>query len=158
MSDTPNLGELLAPFVRAIPEPARPAFLAGLERTAADRYRLWAELLPDHAPGLLGCAAREDEIADRVERVLGADAEAREKIDSVLPGARDSYYEVFSSHSLRSQLRMQADAERLGANAWRMLASQQSHPAVRHVLESCSDLEEQSAAHLEALLDRATLG
>ena len=42
----PNFGELLAPYIGSVPEQAVPAFLASLERTAADRYRMWAEAVP----------------------------------------------------------------------------------------------------------------
>lgn len=152
MSDTPNFAKLLGPFIEPIPESARPAFLARLERTAAERYRLWAGQAAALAGGLLACAAREDEIADRVERVLGADAAAREKIESSIEAARDSYYAVFAGKPLREQLRIQADAERQGANAWRLIAAGLGDAAVATELEACSDLEEQSAAHLEGLL------
>ena len=65
----PNFGELLAPYIGSVPEEAVPAFLARLERTAADRYRMWAEAVPEHREDLLACARREDDIADRVERI-----------------------------------------------------------------------------------------
>ena len=65
----PNFGELLAQYISAVPETAVPAFLARLERTAADRYRMWAKAVPEHAEGLLTCAAREDDIADRAEQI-----------------------------------------------------------------------------------------
>jgi hypothetical protein len=157
MSETPNFARLLGPFIEAIPEAARPAFLARLERTAAERYRLWAGQAAALAEGLLACAAREDEIADRVERVLGADAAAREKIEASAEAARDTYYAVFAGKPLREQLRIQADAERQGANAWRLLAATIGEAAVAAELEACAVLEEQSASHLEALLaDPAT--
>ncbi len=152
MSDTPDFARLLGPFIEPIPEAARPAFLARLERTAAERYRLWAGQAATLAEGLLACAAREDEIADRVEQVLGADAAAREKIESSLGAARDSYYAVFAGKPLREQLRIQADAERQGANAWRLIAATLGDAAVAEQLEACAGLEEQSAAHLEGLI------
>ncbi len=49
----PNFGELLAPQIGSVPEDAVPAFLARLERSAAQRYREWAASLPEHAAGLL---------------------------------------------------------------------------------------------------------
>lgn len=157
MTDTPNFAQLLGPFIEPIPEAARPAFLARLERAAADRYRIWAGQAAALADGLLACAEREDEIADRVERVLGAEPAAREKIESSLGGARDTYYGVFAGKPLREQLRIQADAERQGANAWRLIAASLDDSAVAAELEVCAGLEEQSASHLEALLaDPAT--
>ena len=67
---TPDVGGLLAGFMAQVPEAARPRFLALLERGAAVRYRYWAEQLPAHAEGLRACAAREEEIAARAERVV----------------------------------------------------------------------------------------
>ena len=40
------------------PAQARPAFLSGLERSAAARYREWADAAPEHSAVLLDCAAR----------------------------------------------------------------------------------------------------
>jgi hypothetical protein len=45
----PKFGELLAPHLSRIPDAARPGALARLERSAAERYRGWAEALPEHA-------------------------------------------------------------------------------------------------------------
>ena len=41
----PKFGELLAPHLSRIPDAARPGALARLERSAAERYRGWAEAL-----------------------------------------------------------------------------------------------------------------
>ena len=38
----PKFGELLAPYVGAVPHEAYPFLLSELERTAADRYGDWA--------------------------------------------------------------------------------------------------------------------
>ena len=38
----PDFATLLADHIGSVPEAAIPAFLARLERTAADRYRIWA--------------------------------------------------------------------------------------------------------------------
>jgi len=151
----PNFGALLAPFIGQVPEERRPRFLALLERGAAERYRRWAEDLPDHAEGLLACAAREDEIADRVERVFAADDPALEHMRALLPGARDTYYGVFHGLSPWDQLRIQADAERQGANAWRSIAAGVTDGAVLAELRACSALEEESAAYLERLVAAA---
>ena len=137
----PNFASLLRPYIEAVAEPARPRFLARLERGAAERYRLWAA----EAPG-------EDEIAERVERLFPADAAQLGEIEAALPGARDTYYGVFADLAPREQLRIQANAERQGAAAWRLLASQQSDAGVRDELLACAGLEEESALFLEKLL------
>ena len=81
----PKFGELLAPHLSRIPDAARPGALARLERSAAERYRGWAEALPEHAEGLLSCAAREDEIADRIEAILPVPAEFEALVCEVIP-------------------------------------------------------------------------
>jgi hypothetical protein len=150
--ELPNFGVLLGPFIDAVPEEARPAFLARLERGAAERYRQWAAAAPEHAESMLACAAREDEIADRVDRLFPATDEQRAKIEAGVPGARDAYYAVFAGLPLTEQWRIQADAERQGAAAWRGIAAQSDDGQIRSELEACARLEETSAERLEQLL------
>ena len=154
--EIPRFGQLLQPLMVGFAREELPAFLAALERTAADRYRHWAEACddPDEANGLLACAAREDEIAQRVSKLFPVGEAAADRIDARLPEARSAYYAVFESHPVRDQYRIQANAERQGAEAWRALAAQQTDAAVREELRACAELEEASAGWLEALLDR----
>lgn len=148
----PNFGALLAPYIGQVGPALRPRFLALLERGAADRYRYWAELLPAHADGLLACAASEDEIADRIEGAFGiADAD-RAVVEAPLPGARDAYYAVFDGMDPWDQLRIQANAERQGANAWRSIADAVTDRSVLDALAACSALEEASADYLDGLI------
>lgn len=149
----PDLAVLLGPFVASIPEASRPGFLCLLERTAAGRYREWAEQCPEESEGLLACAGREDEIADRVERLMPADAADRGVMESEVGKARSAYVDLFAGLTLGEQWRIQASAERQGAAAWRGIAAQ-ADESLRPALESCAKLEEESAAHLEALLAR----
>ena len=148
----PNVGALLAGFMAQVPEAARPRFLARLERLAAERYRLWADQLPAHAAGLRACAAREEEIAERAERVVALDAGAREKLDTLVKGAREAYYGLFDGVPVLEQLRIQAGAERLGAGAWRGMAQAHGDPRAREVLDGCAVLEETSASYLDTLV------
>lgn len=143
---------MLAGFMAQVPEASRPRFLALLERGAAERYRYWAEQLPAHADGLRACAAREEEIATRAERVVAIDTGAREKLEALIPGAREAYYAIFDGVPLLEQLRIQAGAERLGAGAWRGMASALSDPRAREVLDSCAELEEVSARYLDSVV------
>ncbi len=149
--EAPNFALLLGPFIREVPEAGRARFLALLERGAAARYRSWARELPEHAEMLLGCAERENEIADRVEKLFPISAELEKAIAQPLPRARDAYYDVFAGVPVLDQLAMQARAERQGAAAWRGLASQHPDPTTRQELERCARLEEASADPLEAL-------
>jgi hypothetical protein len=148
----PDFGALLGAYIGQVPVGTIPRFLALLERTAADRYRSWAEVIPEHAAILLQCAADEDEIADRIEAAFALDPTLREQLEAPLPAAKQTYYEAFSPYDVWDQLRMQADAERQGARAWRNIAARHPDPAVVEVLHSCSALEESSADAVDALI------
>jgi hypothetical protein len=153
--EIPKLAVLLAPFIEKIRDATRPAFLAMLERGAAQRYREWAAQALEEAPGLLACAAREEEIARRVDALFPAKLAGDPVVDSAYAGAREVYYAVFAGLPLAEQWRTQASAEREGAGAWRLLASQQADPAIRDALLACAKLEEASAMHLDGLVGSA---
>ncbi len=147
----PNFGELLAEHLDAMPHEAYPYMLSQLERTAAARYRGWAEAVPEHRAGLLECAAREDEIADRVEAMFPPSDAHRDLVHSAIPAARDTYYQVFSEYSPIEQMTIQANAERQGAGAWQNL--KEAYPALGPQLDELSAIELQSADYLDELLD-----
>ena len=148
----PNFGQLLAPFIGKVPATAMPRFLALLERGAAARYREWATMLPQHADVLGVCAAAEDEIADRVEAVFVLDESLRAELEAPLPDAKRTYYDVFSGMDVWDQLRVQANAERQGAQAWRTIGQQIEDESVLTALARCSALEEASADRLDDLI------
>jgi hypothetical protein len=148
----PNFGQLLGPYIGRVPPDTVPRFLALLERGAADRYRYWAGELAAHADVLLSCAASEDEIADRVEAVFPLAAELRDAVHAPLDDARSAYVEVFAGLDVWDQLRIQADAERQGAQAWRNIAGRISDERVVDTLAACSALEEASADRVDALV------
>lgn len=151
----PNFGELLAPYISSVPQDAMPAFLARLERTAADRYRMWAEAVPEHAAGLLECAAREDDIADRVERIYPATSpEQVAAMEAAIVPAKATYYEAFSQLTPIEQMTIQANAERQGAAAWRAMIDAEPNGETRAELEACATIEEASADYLDALLEQ----
>ncbi|MFM8946228.1 MAG: hypothetical protein ACKOJC_05895, partial [Actinomycetota bacterium] len=102
--------------------------------------------------GLLDCAGREDEIADRIDAAFALDESLRPALEAPLPEAIAVYYEVFAAYDIWDQLRIQANAERQGANAWRGIASRHPDPEVVRALESCSALEESSADYLDVLI------
>ena len=148
----PNFGALLAPFIGQVPAEAMPRFLALLERGAAARYRMWAEALPEHADELMVCARAEDEIADRIEGAFALDESLRPALEAPLPEATRTYYDVFSGMDVWDQLRVQANAERQGAQAWRNIATRTTDQRVLDELAACSTLEEASADRLDALI------
>lgn len=150
--ETPDFNLLLGPVVQKLPVACQPAFLAALERGAAERYREWARAEPELAAPLLACAEREEEIAKRAEALFPVDEAGRSGIEAALPEARRSYQEVFEGHALPDQWRLQAAAERTGAEAWRAFAAQQDDDAVVQTLLACAGLEEESARQLDALV------
>jgi hypothetical protein len=148
----PNFGELLAPYIGQVPAQAVPNFLALLERGAASRYREWSDMMPEQREGLLACAGREDQIADHADALFPLDPALKDEVDAPLPAARDTYYAVFTGLAVEDQLRIQANAERQGAAAWRAMVSKDNPEAMNATLEAMSALEETSADFLDELL------
>jgi hypothetical protein len=131
-----------------------PRFLALLERGAADRYRQWSREIPEHVEVLMACALREDDIADRVERIWPVADAVLEQMQTLLPQARDLYYGTFAGLSSWDQLSLQANAELQGAAAWRGISANLSDPAVVAELERCAMLEEESSRELQRIIVR----
>ena len=150
--EIPRFGALLAPFISQVPPEVMPRFLALLERGAADRYREWATMLPPHADVLMSCASSEDTIADEIEAAFALDPSLRDAVHSPLPGAVAAYRDAFDGLDVWDQLRVQANAERQGAQAWRNIATQIDTPSVLAALTRCSELEEASADRLDDLI------
>lgn len=148
--DIPNFGELLAEHLGGVPQEAYPFLLSQLERTAADRYRGWAEDVPEHREGLLACAASEDEIADRVEAMFPPSDEHRELVAGIIPRAKATYYSVFENYTPVEQMLIQANAERQGANAWQNLKA--AYPEKSEEMDALSAIELSSADYLDELL------
>jgi len=148
----PQFGALLRSHIESVPEAARPAFLSGLERSAAARYRQWAEAAPEYGEVLLQCAAREDEIAELVAGLFPVSPEVQQAVDEALPAAVALYYEVFAPYDVLDQLYLQSEAELQGAQAWVGIAAGIDHEAARDTLARCTALEQQSAAAVKELL------
>jgi hypothetical protein len=110
---------------------------------------------PAHRAALLACAEREDEVARRVEALHQGAADTQAEIRARNPELTQLTRSFFAPYSLAKQLRLQAEAERLGAATWRSLAKRQSDAALREVFLGCALLEEESAAVLEAMASPA---
>ena len=151
--DVPQFGALLRDHIQSVPAEAQPAFLAGLERSAAERYRGWAEQLPDHADELLACAASEDRIADIVSGLFPIDADTQARIDAALPAAVAVYYDVFEPYTPVEQLYLQSEAEIQGSQAWVRMSEQITDQATLAALRECTELELQSSVAAKAILD-----
>lgn len=155
LPEVPQFGALLREHISSVPDAARPAYLSGLERSAAERYRQWADQLPEHADALHGCARREDEIAKLVAELFPISTELQQQVDESLPAAVELYYEVFAPHPPLHQLHLQSEAELQGAMAWVHMAEVITDEATRAVLERCTALERESSVVVKELLDGA---
>jgi hypothetical protein len=157
VSALPDVGALLAPLLARVPQAEQPLLIALAERMAAERYRGWAERWSD-ASGrteLLACAAREEEIAAKVEALHPEAAAVQRALLAAHPELPALNRSLFAERPLAEQLAIQANGERLGAATWRAFARREGDPARRAALLACAELEEASAAVLEALLSRA---
>jgi hypothetical protein len=152
----PDIGQVLAPILAAVPVERRPLLIAIAERLAARRYRAWADepALAAHARALRACADREEAIADRVE-ALHPDASGIERdLLAANPQLETVNRTLFEGRPLPDQLTIQARGERLGAATWRSFARTEPDPKRRDVLLACATLEEDSARVLESITGR----
>ena len=158
MSDAPRIDIVaaLAPVLAAVPAVDHPLLLALLERWAAERYRGWADDADEAAAELLvDCAAREEEIANRVQALRSDAAEVQAALVAAHPDLRATTDAAFAGAALDEQYALQAAGERLGAATWRAFASAANDRGDANAAETftaCAALEEASAEVLEALL------
>ena len=146
----PQFGELLAPYLGAVPPEAFPYLLSELERTAAARYREWAKQIPEHKEGLNKCADAEDEIANRAAALFPASQEHQDLVATLIPEAKATYYAAFEPYKPAEQVYIQSKAERQGANAWQTL--KEAYPEKGEALDALSELELKSANYLDEIL------
>lgn len=147
----PIFGELLAPFLTPIAVTAKPGALAILERGAAERYRGWAEAVPEYRTGLLACAAREDQIANKVDALIPIPVEHRKTVEGLMVLAKEAYFGVFENLSVIEQMTIQAAAERQGARAWPGFIA--DYPDITEELQALSAIELVSADYLDKILN-----
>ena len=103
---TPNFAAILGPAIEAVSEPARPALLALLERGAAARYRQWAFEDPASAQQFEACAAREEQIADRVDPLFPLNPVQEKEVRAAVPLATSAYLAIFDGLPLKEQWRL----------------------------------------------------
>jgi hypothetical protein len=147
----PNVAAILAPVLARVPRRHQPLLLAIAERLAAERYRTWAGERRDHESELRACAEREEEIAGRVEALYPDAAAIQRDILGDNPDLERINHTIFAERPLGEQFTIQAQGERLGAATWRAFA-RESDSASAQTFLACAELEEASAAVLEALL------
>jgi hypothetical protein len=149
----PNLAEFLSQVVQRVPPEQQPLLIALAERLAAERYRRWAGEISASAcrTELLTCADREEEIARRIEALYPDAASIQNDILVKFPDLEEINRTLFAGRPLEQQFTIQAQGERLGAITWRSLAQSQDDPETRETFGGCAELEEESAAVLEAM-------
>jgi NAD(P)-dependent dehydrogenase (short-subunit alcohol dehydrogenase family) len=152
----PKVAEIIGPILLRVPATQQPLLIAIAERRAAARYRGWAtEMTDENRKGeLLACAAREEQIAGRIEALYPDAASVQDDILSANPDLDEINRNLFAGRPLPQQFAIQAEGERLGAATWRAFAQRADMPNARDVFLACAELEEQSAVVLEAILHR----
>ncbi len=153
----PDVATVLAGVLQRIPVERQPLLIATAERLAADRYRSWANdpALARHRPALLACAAREEDIAGRIEGLYPGAAALQADLLREHPDLERINHDLFAGRPVRQQLTIQARGERLGAATWRAFA-RHADPSRAAVLRACAGLEEESALVLEAILGESS--
>jgi len=150
--ELPDLASILAQALTGVAIEQRPLWVALAERMAAERYRHWAGLLPGRSAELLACAAREEDIARRVEALEPDAASIQRDIRAKHPELAETYASLFAGRGVAQQLEIQARGERLGAATWRAFAAATADARARETFLACAPLEEANAACLEALV------
>lgn len=150
--EIPNFPMLLMQPLISVPEGSRVGFLSQLERTAAKRYREWAEEDPDRRDWLIACADREDQIADRAARLVPVKPGDEAIVAEALAKASALYAGAFEGHCLRDRIILQAHAERQGSLAWVGFASQTDDEAVKAEFLVLAGLELASADQIDSEL------
>jgi hypothetical protein len=155
-ADLPNIGAIIAPLLQRVPRAQQPLLIALAERMAAERYRGWANDPRSHADRdrLLACAAREEEIARRVEGLSANPGAVQQALGEGNPALEELNRSLFAGRPLEQQFTIQANGERLGAATWRAFAEHAESPEVRRVFLGCAELEEESAVVLESIVAR----
>jgi hypothetical protein len=102
----------------------------------------------------MACAAREDEIADRIDILIPIPGQYRDLVDRFIPQAKQAYFDVFEGLSAIDQMTIQAAAERQGARAWPAFIP--AYPDKALDLEALSAIELVSADYLDSILKTQT--
>ena len=152
MSELPNIAELIRPLLERVSMEQRPLLIALAERIAADRYRGWARDDPSHESELLACAAREEEIATRIEALFANAETTQHEILEKNPDLLDVNRTIFAGRPVDDQFTIQAQGERVGAATWRAFAKHAESPDARETFLACADMEEASAVVLDGIV------
>ena len=113
--DLPSIAGVLAPVVAGFPRQQQKLLIAWAERQAATRYRFWAEQVgTQERAGFLRCAAREEDIAARIEALDPDAAAIRQQLLAELPDLEAQVLAVYADRALEAQWEIQRRGERAG--------------------------------------------
>ena len=152
--DLPSIAGVLAPVVARFPRQQQKLLIAWAERQAARRYQSWAEQVGGaERAGFLGCAAREDDIAIRIEALDPDAAAIRQQLLAELPDLEAQVLAVYANRSLEEQWEIQRRGERAGKKTWEAFAAVEGDPRAHAVLLACAALEDENASFLRSVLE-----
>jgi len=153
--DLPSIAGVLAPVVARFPRQQQQLLIAWAERQAAKRYQSWAEQVGDsERAGFLGCAAREEDIAARIEALDPDAAAIQQQLLAALPDLEAQVLVVYAGRSLEEQWEIQRRGERAGKKTWEAFATVESDPQAHAVLLDCAALEDENASFLRSVLEK----
>ena len=153
-NDLPSIAGILTPVVTRFPLQQQKILIAWAERQAARMYRRWAEQVSDQErEGFLRCAAREKDIASRIE-ALDPDAQKiQRQLLAELPDLEAQVLAVYADRSLEEQWEIQRRGERAGKKTWETFAAAENDTRAQAVLLACAALEVENASFLRGVLE-----
>ncbi len=152
--DLPSIAGVLAPVVARFPRQQQQLLIAWAERQAAKRYQSWAEQVGgSERAGFLGCAAREEDIAARIEALAPDAATIQQQLLAELPDLEAQVLAVYADRSLEEQWEIQRRGERAGKKTWEAFAAAEGDAQAHAVLLACAALEDENASFLRSVLE-----
>jgi 4-carboxymuconolactone decarboxylase len=150
--DLPDLAEVVGALFGGCSPTEQRVLLAGAERLAAEQYRRWAEDADgDHRDGLIAAAAREEQVADAIEKLTPGAAEIAPTLEDRLALLRVAYGAVLQGRILRDQFAIQSAAERAGGELLRAYAERETDGAASDALSAAAALEDANAGFLDGI-------
>ena len=154
-NDLPSIAGILAPVVTRFPRQQQKLLVAWAERQAARMYQSWAEHVSDpERAGFLRCAAREEDIAARIEALDPDAATIQRQLLAELPDLEEQVRAAYAGRPLEEQWEIQRRGERAGKKTWETFAAVENDATVKAVLLACAALEDENASFLQGILAR----
>ena len=154
-NDLPSIAGVLAPVVTRFPLQQQKILIALAERQAAQMYRSWAEQVShQEREGFLACAAREEDIAKRIESLDPDATKIQQQLLDELPDLEERVQAVYADRPLEEQWEIQRRGERAGKKTWENFAAAESEANAQEILLACAALEDENASFLHSTLEK----